>query len=217
MGFPPARRPAKALGGVIPASRVRIPPSPSAGPVLPRAGTLTRLGGVPERSNGAVSKTVKGASSSRVQIPPPPLDVRRAPAAQLSRWVVVGYLRCVRRLTNEMIWVLVVAIVCGIVIASLLAGSSPPWIFVLATLAAGLVVTAARAYRSALRARQYVASIDGSRPADTEAPRTPRVVEPPTRSTLPTAPHVSSPRRAGARSESLRTTRTNPRKDDPAS
>ncbi len=41
--------------------------------MLPRAGTLTRLGGVPERSNGAVSKTVKGASSSRVQIPPPPL------------------------------------------------------------------------------------------------------------------------------------------------
>jgi hypothetical protein len=36
--------------------------------------TLTRLGGVPERSNGAVSKTVKGASSSRVQIPPPPLS-----------------------------------------------------------------------------------------------------------------------------------------------
>src|SRR4029453_8676031 len=40
------------------------------------AGTLTRLGGVPERSNGAVSKTVKGASSSRVQIPPPPLLTR---------------------------------------------------------------------------------------------------------------------------------------------
>ena len=34
--------------------------------------TLRRLGRVPERSNGAVSKTVKGASSSRVQIPPPP-------------------------------------------------------------------------------------------------------------------------------------------------
>ncbi len=33
------------------------------------------LGGVPERSNGAVSKTVKGASSSRVQIPPPPLNI----------------------------------------------------------------------------------------------------------------------------------------------
>ena len=73
MGFPHARRPAKALGGVIPASRVRIPPSPSTGPALRRRGTLTRLGGVPERSNGAVSKTVKGASSSRVQIPPPPL------------------------------------------------------------------------------------------------------------------------------------------------
>src|SRR3979490_2895702 len=35
-----------ALGGVIPAPRVRIPPSP--------------LGGVAERSNAAVSKTVSG-------------------------------------------------------------------------------------------------------------------------------------------------------------
>src|ERR671914_1754282 len=33
-------------------------------------------GGVPERPNGAVSKTVRGASPSRVQIPPPPLCVR---------------------------------------------------------------------------------------------------------------------------------------------
>ena len=30
--------------------------------------------------NGAVSKTVKGASSSRVQIPPPPLNTRLEPA-----------------------------------------------------------------------------------------------------------------------------------------
>jgi hypothetical protein len=34
---------------------------------------LRRPGGVPERPNGAVSKTVRGASPSRVQIPPPPL------------------------------------------------------------------------------------------------------------------------------------------------
>src|SRR5207302_1453329 len=40
----------------------------------PGAATLGRLGGVPERPNGAVSKTVRRASASRVQIPPPPLD-----------------------------------------------------------------------------------------------------------------------------------------------
>jgi hypothetical protein len=33
-------------------------------------------GGVPERSNGAVLKTVGRASASWVRIPPPPLDLR---------------------------------------------------------------------------------------------------------------------------------------------
>ena len=44
-------------------------PEPAPNARLPYA----PYGGVPERSNGAVSKTVKGASSSRVQIPAPPL------------------------------------------------------------------------------------------------------------------------------------------------
>jgi hypothetical protein len=39
-----------------------------------RQATLSCPGGVPERSNGAVSKTVRRASVSRVQIPPPPLN-----------------------------------------------------------------------------------------------------------------------------------------------
>src|SRR5262245_3246959 len=46
--------------------------SPAPGTRLP----CTTHGGVPERSNGAVSKTVRGASSSRVQIPPPPYTFR---------------------------------------------------------------------------------------------------------------------------------------------
>ena len=115
-----------------------------------------------------------------------------------------------------MVWTVVAAIVCGIGIASLLAGASPPWIFMLAALVAGLVFTAAISYRERRRASDYVASIDGSRPAETEALRTQRVVETPPRSALPTAEHVSSPRRAGARSESLRASPTPPRKDDSA-
>jgi hypothetical protein len=53
-------------------------------------------GGVPERSNGAVSKTVRGASPSRVQIPPPPLtisDIQVAMRVPTDR-VVCGLNRC---------------------------------------------------------------------------------------------------------------------------
>jgi hypothetical protein len=39
---------------------------------LPLRSRHPLCGGVPERPNGAVSKTVRGASPSRVQIPPPP-------------------------------------------------------------------------------------------------------------------------------------------------
>src|SRR5688572_32738266 len=42
-------------------------------------------GGVPERSNGAVSKTVRGASLSRVQISPPPYFTLRRPEAATDR------------------------------------------------------------------------------------------------------------------------------------
>jgi len=132
---------------------------------------------------------------------------------RLSHRVAVGYLRGVRRVTNGMVWAAVAAIVCGIVIASLLAGSSPPWTFVLATLLAGLAFTTARWYREVRRARHYVASIGGNEPADTEAhwtrenPKTPP-------SSRPTAPQISSPRRAGARSESLRVNPMPPREDD---
>ena len=44
---------------------------PRGGPTEARL-ACTAHGGVPERSNGAVSKTVRGASLSRVQISPPP-------------------------------------------------------------------------------------------------------------------------------------------------
>ena len=47
---------------------------------------LQPLGGVPERSNGAVSKTVRGASLSRVQIPPPPLITALFSSRLSSSW-----------------------------------------------------------------------------------------------------------------------------------
>ncbi len=42
-------------------------------PVIPQWNSITVFGGVPERSNGAVLKTVEGASSPWVRILPPPL------------------------------------------------------------------------------------------------------------------------------------------------
>src|SRR6476646_6925612 len=48
--------------------------------LLPKSGRRSvtmRLGGVPERSNGAVLKTVGRASVPRVRIPAPPLAVQR--------------------------------------------------------------------------------------------------------------------------------------------
>src|SRR5918995_1920996 len=56
----------------MPASRVRIPPSPLEAP------RGLRLGEVAERSNAAVSKTVRGASPAGVQIPPSPLKPETA-------------------------------------------------------------------------------------------------------------------------------------------
>jgi hypothetical protein len=118
-------------------------------------------------------------------------------------------------MTNGMVWAAVVAIVCGIAIPSLLAGSRPPWIFVLATLLAGLIVITARWYREVRRARHVVASIDGSRLADPETPRARHIEETPRHSPM-TAPQTSSTRRAGARSESLGVNPRPPRKDDSA-
>jgi hypothetical protein len=61
------------LGHLSRSLRISDAPTGSRSPLPTTRLPLASHGGVPERSNGAVSKTVRGASSSRVQIPPPPL------------------------------------------------------------------------------------------------------------------------------------------------
>src|SRR5436190_10846024 len=67
-------------------SRVRIPPSPlRVGADRASSGAARYdppAGGVAERSNAAVSKTVRGASPAGVQIPPPPPESSRIPHQQ---------------------------------------------------------------------------------------------------------------------------------------
>ena len=118
-----------------------------------------------------------------------------------------------RRVTNEIVWAGVAAIVCGIVIASLLGGTETPWWLVLTMIGAGLAVTIVRAWDTTRDPRDAHASRATDDESGTETPRERREVETGARSTLGTR-NAESLRRAGARSESLRTGPAPHREDD---
>jgi hypothetical protein len=125
-----------------------------------------------------------------------------------------------RRMTNEIVWAGVAAIVCGIAIASLLGGTKTPWWLVLVTIGAGLVVTIVRS-----RLTNRDGGTAYAPPPVTGEPE-PEPGAEPTRERRPVetgspsaglrARDAASLRRAGARSESLRTGPAPRRRDDPS-
>ena len=122
-----------------------------------------------------------------------------------------------RRVSNEVLWAGIAAIVCGVIIASFLGGTKTPWWLVLATIAAGLVVTIVRSRRAARdRYGPYAAPPEARVEAAEDAPRAKREVETAKRPPRLGAPDAASLRRAGARSESLGTGPRPPRKDNSA-
>ena len=122
-----------------------------------------------------------------------------------------------RRVSNEVLWAGIAAIVLGIVIASLLGGTETPWWLVLVTIAAGLAVTIVRARRAARdRYSPYATPPDARAEAVEDAPRVQREVETTKRPSRLGASDAASLRRAGARSESLGTGLMAPRKDNSA-
>ena len=118
-------------------------------------------------------------------------------------------------MSNEIVWASVAAIVCGIVISSFLGGTGTPWWLVLATVAAGLVVTILRSRRPAVDSRKT----RGSRPAPEDSvgeptPERPPPVDTRSGSAVLGARQAESHRRAGARADSLRSGPPPRRRDD---
>jgi hypothetical protein len=118
----------------------------------------------------------------------------------------VGYLRVVHRVSNEIVWAGVAAIVAGVLIASFVGGSgAPSWILVAVVVGLGFVVTSVRTRRDARALRQHYAAGQREILQPTSARRTGTVrrVEPSAHATNGPASESTSVRRAGARSESL--------------
>ena len=127
-----------------------------------------------------------------------------------------------RRVTNEIVWAGVAAIVCGIAIASLLGGTGTPWWLVLVMIGAGLVVTIARSrLADGPGGTAYAPPPETGEPEPEPEPgaeptRERRPVETGSPSAALRARDAASLRRAGARSESLRTGPAPRRREDPS-
>lgn len=122
---------------------------------------------------------------------------------------LVRYRRRMRRVGNEVIWAVIVSIVCGVVIASFLGGTNVPWILVAAVLGLGVVATVVRRRREerAWHARYPNDDVE-ERQAPSTAPRQRPDQEAPTPVSTPHGArvlpsHSTDVRRAGARAESL--------------
>jgi hypothetical protein len=113
----------------------------------------------------------------------------------------------VRRVSNEFVWAGIASIVCGALIASLLAGTGTPWILVAAVLTLGLLVTTMRRRRGQRVLRAYFEPVrKGKRgqrishaQEDAPAPRETQA------STTDPGSQPTAVRRAGVRSRSLGT------------
>lgn len=117
---------------------------------------------------------------------------------------VVGYLRDMDRVPNEVVWAGVASIACGAVLASVLGGTRAPWLLVAIVVALGFAITTVRRRRERARHERYrrEQEPDLELRAATQ-PRNPRNVVPDSGATRSLAPGPAVVRRAGARSESL--------------